>query len=390
MYSLRLDSRLLETVRIHNDTAQKVIEIEGVKPLVYSGQLDANQALSFSLDILRAKQSVGVRDAKETYYTQRELTQIKQKPFDVKYPGLKGDFLVPVDSEGNTGVRALGYDQYDTHGEANIIDDEANDYRQAEISKKQFMHPVKTIGEYIEWNIQELREFSFAQTSQLSSSGSSLTERKTRAAIKAIKLKEEKILAMGDATSKLIGFYNNALLPAVVFAPDANGKTKWNEKHPAAIINDLNAIFNKVVNDSEEIYIPNTLLLPVVEYSVISTKPYASGDYPANETILSFWLKTKREQGINMSIVPYTRVNWAASDAVFNGSRFASSAKSRFICYQRDNDVLAQMYPQPLEAFGPFVVEGTVFRVKFRERHGGVHLRYPVACAYAENDKSDS
>ena len=373
MYNLRLDSRLLERFQIQQDTAEKAIEIEATKPLIYSGKMDANEAFQFALDLRRMKDSIGVFDANETYYTTRELTQIKQKPFDVKYPGLKGDFLVPVDSEGNTGARTLGYDQYDVHGEANIIDDEANDYRQAEISKKQFTHPVKTIGSYIEWNIQELREFVFAQSSQLSSSGSSLTERKTRSAIKSIKLKEESILARGDSTTGLIGFYNNANLPSVTFTTDSNSKKKWDEKKAGNIIADINLLFNKVVSDSEEIFIPNTFILPVKAHTIVSSKPYTDGDYPAQESILSWWLRMKREQGVNLSVVPYSRVNWGATTGM-----------DRFIMYQRDPDVLAQQYPQPLEAFGPFVVDGTIFRVKFRERHGGVHLRYPLACAYAE------
>ncbi len=354
---IRIDDLILRKDKITNDQALKLIADQG---LISHLQGAVN----------------GIKlDANETYFTARELVNIKQKAYDVLYPELKGDYIVPVDSEGDTGADTLGYDQFDKHGEAGILNDEGEDYRQVEISKTQTVHPVRTLGAYIEWTLQDIRRYSLSQRSQLASSNASLTEKKTRSAIKAVKLKEENIIAQGDEVTGLIGFYNNSEIPAVTLAADGTGSSDaWEDKTPKQIIRDLNQLVNKVITQSNGIFVPNTIVMPVALYTLIASTPYEGSNGTAIETILSFFLK-KSHPDKALEVIPYDRVNWGAT-----------ANHNAIICYYRHPDVLAQMIPQPLEVFGP-QQKATTFKVFFRERYGGVHLRYPIGCAKAEIDQ---
>ena len=357
---MRFNPLMLEKCQIRTDEAISLIRETKCDHLMRAAKLDAN----------------------ETLWSARELTQIKKFAYEVQYPEFLADELVPVDSEGNTGSNELGYDMLDVTGEAAVVNDKPEDYPDIEISKEQVTAPVKTLGAKIEWNIQQVRSATLATMSGVSSNYS-FTQRKTDAAMKAIRQKEERIVFTGDAKHGLIGFFNNTNIPTVAASAGAAGEgkmTDWATKTPFEIIKDLNNIMTAIVTNSKGTFRGNTLCLTHDSYEIISSTPFAgTGGTPA-ETLLSFF--TKKSQAIipNFKIYSAPRLQWAAS----------GTAKRKLVAYKRDPMVVSQQIPQPLEIFGPEPLGGgTSFRTFLRERHGGIHLRYPVACAQMEYGVGD-
>ena len=340
----------LDRVRIRQDDATNMILDQGVRDM-------------FERRILNAD---------ETLFTARETQQIKRIAYETLYPEMMADKLVPVDTEGDTGSDSLGWDTFDFHGKAQIgVDDKANDFPEADISKEQKHGPVRTIGSSTSWSLQDIRRATLAASRSGISSNYSFTKFKTEAAVQIIKLAEEDIIAQGDAKTGLVGFFNNALIPAVTLKGNT---TAWGASGstPTDVLADLNLMVNQVIINSKARIQPNTILMDLNPYTYISSTPFTGNNGTATETILSFFLTKAQADKTDLKIIPYARIAGGVK----------SGEGTIVLSYKREPRVLQQQIPQPLEVFGPFAEKnGLVFKVIMRERHGGVHLRYPVGAA---------
>lgn len=313
--------------------------------------------------------SLTFMDADETVFFARELEYVKKRAYNKLYPSFLNTFFVPVDSEADTGADSITFESYDSRGEAAIIDDEARDYQRAEILKEQTTTKVKTIGQYVQWNLQELRRSAMAIRSGLSSGGKSISQRKIDAALRGIAQKQERIVAVGDSDAGLNGFFNNSVINAVTFGNAAGtSNSQWSAKSNDEIHKDIIDLFNKVRGDSQGVHVPNTIIVDIRNHTILSTKRIDN----TNVTLLSFIKKSFSEAGLKLDIYGYPRV-----------SEGLSVAQTRAIAYERNADNLQQEIPQPTEVFPPQQV-GTAFRSFVRKRHGGVQIRYEGAFSKAE------
>ena len=339
----------LDRVKIRQDDATQMILNEGVRHF-------------FEQRILNAD---------ETLFTARETQQIKRKAYFVKYPEFKADQLVPVDTEGDTGSDSLGFDIFDRQGEAEVVNDRADDYPEVDITKDQQVAPVLTIGDRVSWGLQDVRRATLAASRSGISSSYSFTQLKTEAAVKAIRLKEERIIAQGDDKVGLVGFFNNSLIPSVT----PTTATSFKAQTPTQKLQLLNELVNSVEEKSQGLFIPNTLLCSIPFYRDIASTPYTGDHGTAVETVLSFFLTKAQVDKPDFKVIPYARLNWGLPV----GERTTHHLN---IVYKRNPEVLQQQIPQPMEVFGPTSENGGLkFTVRMRERHGGVHLRYPPGTA---------
>lgn len=344
---MRIDSNLLQTFQLNKNDAMDMVHKQGVRKFYDAAILDAN----------------------ETVYFARELEFVKKRSYDVLYPEYKAPFFVPISSDGDPGEDKATYEQYDRQGVAAVINNEATDYPNVEISKKQFSNNVKTLGNYVQWNLQDLQRWAYASRSGKVSSGRSYTQRKTDAGVKGIREKEEQIVAQGDSNAGLVGFYNNSNLTTVTVANDGTGQKRgWSLKDNDKIIRDFNLIVNRVQTETNSVHKANTVILSTDYYTLLNTNRISN----TNVTVLSFLMDAHKDK--NLKVFAYDRVN--------NG---VASGSERVIAYQREPNILTQEIPQPLQILPPQQV-ATAFRVYLRERHGGVFLYYPKACARAVID----
>ena len=275
--------------------------------------------------------------------------------------------MCQVNTSVDTGADKITYEQYDSYGEANIVNNEATDYRDAEITKKQFSNDVRTIGNAVRWTMQDIRRWAMAARGGLTSSGRSFTQRKTDGAIKQIRQREESIVAQGDSAANLVGFYNNTNLISVTLATDGTGTSSaWDTKTVDQITRDFNLLVNMPQVTTNSTFTVDTVILDSKNYTLIATKRLGANN---DSTVLEFLLKAHKEK--NLKVHAYDRVNLGVA-----------SGMTRAIAYQRSPNVLTQEIPQPIEILPP-EREGASFKTILRERHGGVQIYYPKACARA-------
>jgi hypothetical protein len=297
-------------------------------------------------------------DAAETAFFNRELESIKSKTYDVKYPELKIRRLVPVSFEAGPGAESIVYQQYDQVGMAKIIAAYGDDLPRSDIVGREFTARVKSLGASYGYNVQEIRSAKMA--------GKPLQARKAAAAKRAVMQLENRIGYFGDSATGLVGFLNNPNVTRSVVPAGVSAKTTFANKTPDEILADLNAAANLVVESTNGVEIPDTLLMPLAQYNHIkSTARSANSD----KTILQYFL----ENNGYIKTVEWVNELKAAGT---NGADV-------MIAYRKDPDVLTLEIPQDFEQF-PEQERGLEYLVPCHQRIGGVLIYYPMAVNIAE------
>ena len=350
---LRFDSHMLNQYRHTRNDAIKLIHDNGLRMIMDSARLDAD----------------------ETYFFARQLEYIKKRSSDVLYPEFLGSWICPVSNEADTGSENITYAQYEGIGAASVIDNEAKDYKNVEIRSKEFTQPARTLGVSIKWNIQEIRAAALKAKRGNTQAGKGATERKTDWAIKAIREKEELIIAQGDDDFGLIGFYNNSNLHEMtsaatgddkIFTDGTGTKANWLVKDADKIIRDFNKIVNYIPTQTQGVHKVNTVIMPVGYYAHLTTLRV-----PNTNTSVAAYLQSVHP---DVEIVAYPRINLAAARTGGN------LTEDWILAYQREPSILTQEIPQTIEVLPPLQTGHGSFEAAVRERHAGVIVYYPKAC----------
>lgn len=293
-------------------------------------------------------------DADESVFFDKQLEAVKAKSYDKKFTNLKARQLIPVSFEAGPTAETIKYEQFDMVGMAKIVSDYATDFRAADVKVKEFRSPVKSLGSAFQYSVQEVRASR--------ATGRNLELRKANAAKRAISQSENNIAFFGDADHGLGGIFNNANVPLVVL-PNAGA---WSGLTPDQILANLNAVANSPIATTKGVESPNTLLLPVSEFTLISSTARSAN---SDTTILKFFLANN----------PFIKsVDW-----VEELKTAGAGGTPRVVAYNRDPDYLTLEIPQDFEQFAP-EQRGMAFKVACHERIGGVLIYYPLAMAYAD------
>ena len=129
-----------------------------------------------------AVKNTGRLDDNESVFFAQQLRYVKSQTYDIKRVGLSALSLMPVSTSTPEGATTISYRQWDSVGMAKIIANYANDLPRADVLGKEFISPIRTIGNAYGYNTQEIRSALFA--------GINLSGKKAMAAVRA---QEEKI-----------------------------------------------------------------------------------------------------------------------------------------------------------------------------------------------------
>lgn len=298
-------------------------------------------------------------DSGESIFFLRELETVKSRSYDVKYPMIKVRDVIPLSFEGDPADDIITYNQYDQFGMAAVVTDYATDFRNVEISGKQFSGNVRSLGAAYQYSIQEIRKA--ARTNK------PLTTMKANAARRAILELERDIALWGDAEYGLQGWLTNGNLPDVTLPTGA-----WLDPNvdPADIVRDLNVLANSVIDTSKTVEVPNTMLMPVNYYTTLATLPRSDGsDY----TVLRYFMEN----------TPFIQsVDWLAELAATNSG--GNLADDLAIVYDRNPEKMTLEIPQEFETFAP-ELRGMAYKVPVHQRCGGVIVPYPLAQATTDD-----
>jgi hypothetical protein len=299
-------------------------------------------------------------DANESQYFARELEHVKTKTYDIKYPELKATGLIPVSGEAGPGAESITYQQFDQVGMAKIIADYADDLPRSDVKGKEFTSVIRSVGGSYGYSLQEIRAATMAKKP--------LVTRKAASARRANDQLVDQIAWFGDTVNNLPGLLSNANIPEVAAGTGGSlsPNTLWAGKDGNEIVDDLNNLANSVIDVTKGIEVPDTLLLPIAQFSLIATKRMADG---TDTTVLEFFMKNSPS---------IKRVEWVSQlkGAGTNGVDVA-------IVYKNSPENLTLEIPQPFEQLN-VQQRGLEFIVPCHSRIGGVLIYYPLSLAKME------
>lgn len=305
-------------------------------------------------------------DAGETVFFERELEYVKSQTYDVVRAPLKAFDLIPVSTEAGAGAESITYEQYDMTGLAKIIANYADDLPRADVKGQEFTARVRSVGNSYGYNLQEIRGAQLA--------GKSLQTRKANAATRSQRERWNQIAFYGDDTHNLQGWLTNPNIPSGSVPNGGGGSPEFSTKTPDEILADLNDVANSIVSTTNGAEQPDTLVLPIDQYTLISSTRM-TGD--ASTTILQFFLQ-------NNAFI--NAVEWAneLSATELSNNGVTDFSGDIMIAYRRDPDALTLEMPQMFEQL-PVQERGLEFVVPCHSRIAGVLVYYPLSMAIRDS-----
>lgn len=297
-------------------------------------------------------------DAADTVFFTGDLEAKRAAAVERHYPELKGRKFVPVGTNYDPGCETISYDMFDHVGVAKIVANYATDFPRVNVSSGRFPAPVKSLGDSFGYSIMDIRRARMA--------GVALEQRNANAAFKVIMEADDRIIALGDAGTGLVGMLNHANVPIVAVIPGVGGNT-WALKTAAEILRDLNFMETSIGTNTQQREQPDTILLPPAEYTRAAQTPMFAGQ---PWSIIDFFLS--KSQGIR-NIDSWAYLTTAGAGGV-----------QRAMAYKRDADYIEHPVPQDFEYPTPPQLKGMEIEQICHSRVGGVINRFPLACVYMD------
>lgn len=288
-------------------------------------------------------------------FAARQLESISAKVQLKKYPEFKQRFFFPVNFEVNAGAETYTYYFLEEIGTAKIIADYSKDWGRISLKSQSFTAKIKGIGSEYGWNFQEARAAQMANMP--------LSDTEAMGARRANSQEERDIAFFGNDEYGLTGLFNHPSVPSGTATNDGTGSaTTFASKTPAQILRDLNACANDIVTDTKEVEIPDTMLMPTAQYTLIASTPYSDS---IATSILKMFLESNP---YIKNVFPCEQCN--AVDA-FSGDDV-------MVAYRRAEDVLRLIVPQDFEQL-PELMGPVRWNIKAHQRCGGLEIRLPLA-----------
>lgn len=297
-------------------------------------------------------------DANESAFFKRELEVVKSKTFDVKYKPNVALALFPMSAE-NPAAEVITWRQFSRVGMAKMISDYAQDFPRVDIYGVEYSVKPKDIGSSYGYSIAEIRRAAMA--------GLPLETRRAEAARRAIEDKLNYIAFNGDTATGLNGFFDYPGITEYTVASGGTGGTKtWSTKTADQILDDMNGIVHAIVSATNGIEQPDTMLLPLEQYNLITTKRLSTD---SDTTVLEYFLKTNRY---------IKRVEW-----VTDLKTAGDSSTARMMVYVNDSDHLNLEIPLMFEQFEADKT-GMSYSIPCMARTAGLLIFYPGSVGYAD------
>lgn len=300
-------------------------------------------------------------DANESAIFKRELEHIESKSYDVKYPTLKiaNGMIIPITRQCSPADQSKTYRQFDGAGVAKIISNYADDLPSADVSGKEFTAKIKSVGASFQYNIQEVRASS--------KTGRRLDSARAERARRMIAQEIERIGFEGDSEYNLQGLISNPNIQEFTLPNDGTGSvTQFASKTADQILRDLNDMAAQVSTVTKGVESPDTLLLPLSVWNLLTTKRIPD----TSISVLRYFL----DNSPHIQNVEWLNQLTKAAD---------NEVDDVMMMYSRDASKLAFEIPLEYEQFSP-QQKNLSFTVPAHARTAGVIIYYPLSIIKAE------
>lgn len=320
--------------------------------------MDISQYLSYQLvQMGLISEGESRLDASSVAFLSQQLEHMKTRAWEVLRTPMKARQFIPVSSEADRGAETIAWEVMDEVGQADLLANDGDDIPLVEVNSEKQSRLVKTLAVGYGWSIIDVWRSAKARKP--------LNPRRAGACRRAVERKLDIIGATGYTVGGVAveGFINSSLV-----TPTAPITGNWIGGAVAAglIEADIAKLTRQIVTDTEDIFRPDTLLLPTAEYALIATTRIAP---ESGTTILEVILNSN----------PWIRNidSWEPLGTAGAGST------TRMVAYMRDPEVL--QYEIPLDFFQlPPQARNINFVVPCLSRVSGVEIYHPKAIAYMD------
>lgn len=296
-------------------------------------------------------------DASENGFFEEQLWQIKSRTYDRKYPNLKARQFIPLDTEIDPTTDTLKIRSYSQVGAAQLLKTYADDLPRSDIKADEMTVTFKGLGASYGYGLDEVRKASRARLN--------LDAAKGAAARRAIEVQIDRILALGDTATGLVGLLTQPNALTFTVPAGAALGTEWTTKTPNEITDDLIGICEYIYDTTNEVESPNMVIVPRAQFVKIRTTKHD----PTQPTTILQWFQ---------AVYPGVGI-----DTWYRLRGAGAGGTDRMVAYSMTPDHLQGAVPQEFEQLPP-QERNLEFVIPCHARIGGVAVYYPYSMAYGD------
>jgi len=315
-------------------------------------------------------------DAAESAFTTLALTYIDKQVYATLVPPLKARLFIPTQVKGNPGDETYKWHLLTRTGVARLLaPGAALDLPRANVFQTEIYQRFYGIGVKVVYSYFELLAIGAALAN---GQPFDLVAESMRAALEAIEKKLDLIAAFGtasvittggfglevEADVGITGLLNNANATAYTVATGAAGGTAWSTKTPDEVLADLNGIVGGQVASTYEVHRPDTLIVPISQFETQLQRRMSD---VSGETILSFFLRTRREAGHQIDVIPWQYATGAGAGSI-----------DVMCAYKRDPRMLEHVLAMDATPLAPST-QGLETEQDVVAKTAGLVLHYPLS-----------
>lgn len=294
-------------------------------------------------------------DAAQSVFFSRELEKIETKLYEVKYPDLEAEMLLPGRIAVPAGVDKYTFRTFDKRGKAVPMAGHENGAPTVDVDGEEDSAPMMSWADAYRFNVEEIAAASHA--------GVPLTDMRAMAARRALAESLNTMALKGYAPKNIKGLFGlSNTLTATVAA--GVGGSLWTQKTSDEILVDLFQMADSIANSTLDIESPKRLVLPKSSIRLISTKRLSGS--ASDRTVLEFF--NAQRPGLQVMGANYLDTAGAGNSR-------------RAVVYDPAN--VNWLVSIPFEQM-PVEQQGFSFVVNMRARGGGVVSPYPKSVLYVD------
>jgi hypothetical protein len=286
-----------------------------------------------------------------------QLAHTEAQVFQRQYVPMQYKALVPISSEAGEYAESVRYETYDSAGMGRRASSRPDDINTVDVtnSDKSFDIAPGDIGYH--YTQQEILQSAYLKRP--------LQTARMIAAVDGFERHINQVALFGERDFK--GLFNLAGVPT----GNAPSVTPWATSTPDKILADLNAGLITVMNSSSKNDIPDTILMPLNQFSVINSVARSAN---SDTTILQFFLENNlaKSMGRKLEVKPAYGLETAGTGNT-----------PRMMFYINNSDRIVMHLPMSLRFLAPQLRGQSVY-VPGMYRYSGVECRYIKSAYYME------
>lgn len=303
-------------------------------------------------------------DATDLMFFKRQLELIKKTQYNEKNRMLQAAFLIPVDPDvRGEGIETITYRSYSKTGVAAFFGDYGGSIPRVDVYGEEQSVKPKRYGVAFGYSEFEIKKASRASVQ--------LKTMKANAAYRAMDEKTDKILWEGAPKRGIQGFLDYPGIQEYA-VPEGSGSgtaaenKEWANKTSSEIYEDMRSMIKIPKINTNEIEVPDTLLLPTEQFELIKDIQFSTG---SDLTIMEYF--KRNNPGVEVISVSYLAGK-------------GDGGTDRMMAYVRDAEHITQEMPVPTKQEPAFQEDEFNWRITLWAEHAGVILYYPSSAIFGD------